>query len=254
MGILDLVTLIVENLARRKGRVALTAVGVIIGTAAVVLLVSLGVGLQQNAADQLGGIGDLTKIQVYPTYGEFDPSTGQPIGGTMLTDQTIADISALPGVTAVIPQDYFQGYAQIKLDRLEGGSQMLGIGTTDLGQLGVKAQQGSLEVKRGTAVVGAMVSQSFYDPRLRPGQEPPPPPDLYDKQLVLNLVKYTPDGQEVRKTVRLKVGGVLAEARDEPDWSIYIPLDELTGYNTWVTGQRIDRNKVGYNNMIVRVA
>ncbi|MCB9431331.1 MAG: ABC transporter permease [Ardenticatenaceae bacterium] len=254
MGILDLVTLIVENLARRKGRVALTAVGVIIGTAAVVLLVSLGVGLQQNAADQLGGIGDLTKIQVYPTYGEFDPNTGQPIGGTMLTDQTIADIGALPGVTAVIPQDYFQGYAQIKLDRLEGGSQMLGVGTNDLGQLGVKAQQGSLELKRGTAVVGAMVSQSFYDPRLRPGQDPPPPPDLYDKQLVLNLVKYTPDGQEVRKTVRLKVGGVLAEARDEPDWSIYIPLDELTGYNTWVTGQRIDRNKVGYNNMIVRVA
>jgi len=64
MSILDLLSLVWENLARRKGRVALTAVGVIIGTAAVVLLVSLGNGLQQNAASQLGGIGDLTKIQV----------------------------------------------------------------------------------------------------------------------------------------------------------------------------------------------
>ena len=35
----DLVSLIVANLSRRKGRVALTAVGVIIGTAAVVVLV-----------------------------------------------------------------------------------------------------------------------------------------------------------------------------------------------------------------------
>ncbi|MBK8432399.1 MAG: ABC transporter permease [Chloroflexi bacterium] len=47
---------------------ALTAVGVIIGTAAVILLVSLGAGLQQNAAEQLGGIGDLTLIQVYPSF------------------------------------------------------------------------------------------------------------------------------------------------------------------------------------------
>ena len=78
MSIFDLLSLVWENLARRKGRVALTAVGVIIGTAAVVLLVSLGNGLQQNAASQLGGIGDLTKIQVWHNYGEFDPETGEP--------------------------------------------------------------------------------------------------------------------------------------------------------------------------------
>ena len=66
MKFFDLVALIWSNLARRKGRVALTAIGVIIGTTAVVLLVSLGVGLQKNAESQLGGIGDLTRIIVYP--------------------------------------------------------------------------------------------------------------------------------------------------------------------------------------------
>lgn len=70
MKFFDLLTLIWSNLSRRKGRVALTAIGVIIGTAAVVLLVSLGVGLQQNAESQLGGIGDLTRIMVYPGYSE----------------------------------------------------------------------------------------------------------------------------------------------------------------------------------------
>ncbi len=44
----DLVSLIFYNLGRRKGRVLLTAVGVMIGTAAVVVLVSLAVGLQKN--------------------------------------------------------------------------------------------------------------------------------------------------------------------------------------------------------------
>ena len=66
MGFIDLVTLILENLNRRKARVALTAIGVVIGTAAVVVLVSLGIGLQKNANQQLIGIGDLTQIQVIP--------------------------------------------------------------------------------------------------------------------------------------------------------------------------------------------
>ncbi|MBI3162515.1 MAG: ABC transporter permease, partial [Chloroflexi bacterium] len=52
MKFLDLLRLIIGNLGRRKGRVALTAIGVVIGTAAVVILVSLAIGLQKSATDQ----------------------------------------------------------------------------------------------------------------------------------------------------------------------------------------------------------
>ena len=69
MKLIDILRLIFGNLNRRKGRVALTAVGVVIGTAAVVILVSLAIGLQKNANQQLYGIGDLTQIQVSPSYG-----------------------------------------------------------------------------------------------------------------------------------------------------------------------------------------
>ena len=48
MKFLDLIRLIFGNLGRRKARVALTAIGVVIGTAAVVILVSLAVGLQKS--------------------------------------------------------------------------------------------------------------------------------------------------------------------------------------------------------------
>ena len=65
----DLLRLIFGNLSRRKARVALTAIGVVIGTAAVVILVSLAIGLQRSANEQLYGIGDLTQIQVNPSYG-----------------------------------------------------------------------------------------------------------------------------------------------------------------------------------------
>lgn len=232
----------------------LTAVGVIIGTAAVVLLVSLGNGLQQNAANQLGGIGDLTKIQVYPFYGEPDPNTGAPSSTSLLNDDTVAQLQALPGVTAVIPQDYLQSWGFMTVGRAQGGGQFIGIGTDDLSNLGVRAQAGSLALQRGGLVVGSSIPTSFYDPFAPPTDGPPEPIDLLDKQVTITIVKWDMDGVEVRKTIRARVTGIIAETRDEPDWSVYLPMSELTGYNAWITGQPIDRNKVGYQQIVVRTA
>src|SRR5512138_212040 len=96
MKFLDLIRLIFGNLSRRKARVALTAIGVVIGTAAVVILVSLAIGLQKNANEQLYGIGDLSQIQVSPTFGNGGgPGMSAPVkmggggggGGSGSTEQ-----------------------------------------------------------------------------------------------------------------------------------------------------------------------
>ena len=261
MGFLDLFTLILDNLGRRKARVALTAVGVVIGTAAVVVLVSLAIGLQRNANEQLGGIGDLTQIQVSPNYGEVygGPGPVQVGGGglpsnqVLITNQSLQDFEALPGVTAVIPRDYLQLGALLQYERLETYASLIGVGASDLSAMGLQAQEGSLALERGTVVVGSMIANNFYDPRLRPGQEPPSPPALMGANLKLVLMKWTQDGTEVRKTVPIRVGGVIAESRAEADWSIYISLDELTAFNEWGTGRRINRNRDGYNMAIVKV-
>src|SRR3972149_8808511 len=81
----DLIRLVLENLGRRKARVGLTAVGVVIGTAAVVVLVSLAIGLQRNATEQLGGISDLTRIEVYPGY-SFETFGGGGGGGMVAVE------------------------------------------------------------------------------------------------------------------------------------------------------------------------
>jgi putative ABC transport system permease protein len=254
MNLLDLITLVFENLSRRKGRVVLTAIGVIIGTAAVVLLVSLGVGLQENAASQLGGIGDLTRIQVYPVFGEPDPDTGIPTATGLITDETIEQIRALPGVSAVVPQEYYQGWAYLTLGRKQGGGQFTGVGTDDLSTLGVRPQSGSLALERGTIVVGSAVPLQFWDPFAPPTNEPPEPVDLQDKQVTIILVKWAEDGSEIRKTIRSKITGVIAETRDTPDWTVYLPLADIDGFNGWVIGQPVDHNKTGYQELLVKAA
>jgi putative ABC transport system permease protein len=264
MTLFDLLALIVENLGRRKARVALTAIGVIIGTAAVVVLVSLGVGLQRNATEQLGNIGDLTAINVSPIYGEGGGpvfASVRPGGGggggpsvqKLITDATLREFAALPGVVAVIPREYMQAGSMLRLGRLEGYGSLMGVGTSDLSMLGLSPAGGELTLAKGTVVVGSMVSQQFYDPHVRPGQPVPPPPDLLGQQLKLTVFKYSSDGVEIRKSLVLKVVGVIAEARTEADWSIYMPLADVTAINEWALGKRIDRNRDGYNEVVVKV-
>jgi putative ABC transport system permease protein len=267
MKFIDIVRLIFGNLNRRKGRVALTAVGVVIGTAAVVILVSLAIGLQKNANQQLYGIGDLTQIQVSPSYDvgvitKSNVAVASGIGGgggtggaqspKLLTNSALEDIKAIPGVVAVIPRDYLMANLTIKFNRLMAGTNIIGIGTNDLTSLGLSASQGITTLAKGTVLIGPMVANNFYDPNLRPGQTPPAPPDLYNQQLMFIFSKWDQNGNEIKKIVSYKVGGILAQTNGESDWSIYMRLDELKNFNEWGTGTRINYNKNGYNQVTVK--
>jgi len=265
MKLIDLVRLIFGNLSRRKARVALTAIGVVIGTAAVVILVSLAIGLQKNANEQLYAIGDLTQIQVSPAYdmpqgkvvevriagGGSDP--GQPQPARLLTNSALDELRAIPGVASVIPREYLMTGVLIKYQKLEGGVGIIGVDSDDLASLGLEATQGETQLGRGIIVIGAMVANNFYDPHQRPGQEPPPPPDLFGQQLQLVISKYDAQGNETRKNFSMRVTGVLKETRGESDYTIYFPLDEVKALNEWAQGRQINYNKEGYSQVVVKV-
>jgi putative ABC transport system permease protein len=264
MGIFDLISIIIDNLGRRKTRVALTAIGVIIGTAAVVVLVSLAIGLQKNATQQLYGIGDLTQIQVYPNYDTGNAVAFSSGGGggsqnvsptvqSLITDDTIDQISTIPGVVSVIPRDYIQGGSMLKYNRLETYAGLIGVGAKDLSYLGVDLQAGENTLAKGTAVIGSMVSSQFYDPQWRPGQETPIPPDLLGQTVKLILIKYDQDGNEIRKSVPLRITGILQESKGESDYSVYMSLSDVTTFNEWMMGKRINRSRDGYNQLVVNV-
>jgi putative ABC transport system permease protein len=269
MKFFDLLRLIFGNLNRRKGRVALTAVGVVIGTAAVVILVSLAIGLQQNANQQLYGIGDLTQIQVMPGFGGVEgeggpvvvgPGGGKGGGGggasaiKLLTNDALAELAAIPGVERVVPRDYFMGSFMLELGGLDGGGNIIGMNPEDMAALGMEAQQGQAGPDKGKIVIGVMVPNNFYNPQLRPGQDPPPPPDLFDKDLKLTLMKWDSQGNQINRALPVHVVGVLSETRGEPDYSIYMRLEDLKAYNEWATGHRINYNKDGYSQVVVKVA
>lgn len=251
----DLISLIIDNLGRRKGRVLLTAIGVVIGTAAVVTLVSLGVGLQQSATDQLWGINDLSSIEVYPGYpqavaGQMMEFTEDDI--KKLTPEVVEQISAIPGVSQVILKQYAQGGVELALDQLAGWGNVLGVSVEDLTQMGLAANQGVTTLGKGQIVVGSQANRNFYDPNPRPNSPEFEIPDLMGKTLEITLTRWSEDGTTSTKRYKLEVVGVLAETRGEADYSIYMPFDEITRWNEWFQNRRIDWEKDGYSQLTVK--
>jgi len=178
---------------------------------------------------------------------------GEPQPARLLTNAALDEIRAIPGVAFVIPRDFLMANLIVKYQKMEAGVSIIGVETTDLSDLGLEAVEGETTLGRGTVVIGSQVPSNFYDPRIRPGQEPPPPPELYGQQIQLTVFKYDQQGNETRKNFSLRVTGVLKQTLNESDWTIYFPLEQVKALNEWSQGRRINYNKDGYSQVIVKV-
>ncbi|MBQ0043248.1 MAG: ABC transporter permease [Lachnospiraceae bacterium] len=74
----DMLSMSVSNLWKRKLRTVLTILGVVIGTASIVVMISIGLGLSQAVLQQFEEYGGMTTIRAYPNYGggNDDPLAG----------------------------------------------------------------------------------------------------------------------------------------------------------------------------------
>ena len=64
MKISDLLAMCFRNLFRRKVRTILTVLGVVIGTCSIVVMMSLGVGLNRSFDEEMASYMDITAISV----------------------------------------------------------------------------------------------------------------------------------------------------------------------------------------------
>ena len=71
MRLFDLISMTLRNLLRRKARTLLTMMGVVVGTCAIVVMVSLGLAMTKSMEESLAQMGDLTQITIlHFTFGD----------------------------------------------------------------------------------------------------------------------------------------------------------------------------------------
>src|SRR5262249_48508158 len=118
----DLSDLAFRNLREAVLRNSLTTLGVAVGVASLVAMLSLGVGLQQLATSRLAKSGLFDSIFVTPKTNLRGPGGGPPATPTrppdakarLLDAEARAEISRMPNVVEVYPQIRF--FTEVRYD------------------------------------------------------------------------------------------------------------------------------------------
>ena len=275
-----IVRLAASNLNRMRLRVVMTSVGVLIGTAVIVILLSLVVGLRRSVLGDLSSLGPMNRITVFP--GAFLQALGAPTGGgdTSLTLDTLDRFRRMDNVTEVTPFEYLSLPGTITLNRLIGVTTIVGIEPRAADELGFVAESGQVRLGRGQAVVGAHVVESFADPRER--HEPAAatsggetesgaavqvtvtvtedstssalsPDDLLGQNLLLTLERQNEEGERETRAVRLRVAGILEPIGGSDDYTVFLSLEDVEDLNAWGLNRRLNRRRDGYSQVYIVV-
>ena len=212
MTIWQTLKIVWTNIVKNRMRSFLTMLGMIIGVASVILLVSLMQAFYTSMLDSYAewGINNVS-VSIHGRNGDM-----------MISEEEMYQYAAehKDAIKGVTPTVYFQGIIYKNGEKIENAT-LKGIDEFYLPLVGKSAQVGhtftysDMQTKQKTCVIGSYINQKFFGGEAKPGD-------------TLRL-----DGEE------LTVVGVLKEASDSSEWSsdnsLYIPYTtaaRLYGFGT----------------------
>ncbi len=271
----DAFQLVTTNLSRRKGRTILTTIGVVIGTAAIITMMSLGIGMEENLTSQFEAFGNANDITVMPPIkmGGSSPFTTEVSSTVILDEEAVEELQEIPGVEGVIPSLSLSADVVTRVGRYETNMGIVGYDVESGPAVEEKMAEGKLFHKNTgmVMVVGYKVPDVFIDTRNRRANESArgmtvndnPQTSLYDdrdervdvlhKTAKVTISRVNDHGERESKTLRVKIVGVLEEKGNMEDYSIYMPMEEVARLNDWVKRQNNTLKLQGYESVRVRV-
>ena len=132
MKTIDIFRLSLSHVKKSKMRSWLTIIGIVIGVAAVVAIISIGQGMQASVEARLGSLG-ADQITVTPGYsrasgGGFDVGRGGGSATINLTDKDVNAIKQVPGVLYV--NGIVSGRSDMKLGTESTSVSVTGVDTS----------------------------------------------------------------------------------------------------------------------------
>jgi ABC-type antimicrobial peptide transport system permease subunit len=266
----DIFGLGARNLLRRKTRTLLAVMGVIIGVSAIIVMLSIGYGLQKSFADMIESWGNLHLVTVYKGASGSGGITATGDGSyngnkkLKLDNKAIEKIEKLEYVTAVSPVE--TAYVTIKLKKLVTEVSVIGIRPEVIEKFNYKIEKGRLlqAGDKNCIVFGNRIPLQFYDPKKTSyygGSNKAPEDVLTDKIIVTaEPVGYGKNLDESKKIVyeeyKFKGVGVLENPEDyETAYNVFMPIEIARKINedrAKAEKQRYDKN-AGYDSAYVYV-
>lgn len=227
----DLLRMGVKNLSRRKARTALTVTGVVIGTISIVVMISIGLGMNHSFQSQVMELGSLTTVTVRKDAAVYDKD-GQYVDSRKQTmdNRLLAQIKQIPHVKVATPvitrsatlnSGKYQCYIQINAMDIECLKEF-GLPALTYGILPSKENKNVL-------LLGSDILGQFGNPRSRNWEQKQM--DLSKDRMKLSFTgeyQIAPDKKE--KMIPWRDFGVLEKSNGEYDWSVYMDLDGFQSY------------------------
>ncbi len=228
---IDVLKLAFKNFGRRKARSVLTILGVIIGTMAVVIMVSIGQGLSQSMMEQFESFGSLNEVTVRKGWDEASQDV-------YLDDELLEAIRMMPQVDNVLGKKSYS--ALIINGKEQTWAQLYGVDPESYDALGKDFYQGDgILTGSGNRIVMSYTSLfEFQNPNKdyewKPPQDEegnwlPPPFDPFDTTLKLTFdTNYGYGAISSRpKMYTLEVVGISEPGWTNDSWSSFMSIETL---------------------------
>ncbi len=245
----ELVQLAIRNLLRARARLVMTSGGVLVGTAAVILLLAMTNGLQRAAELGIGQDETLTRFNVAQKY-QWNPDGSPGPEFPKLTIAAVEKFKQVEGVQAVIAIKSLNSGPIVTDDGYQAYTGIYGIDPAVLPFMSIKLEEGNLDLQPGLnqIIMSGQVSQYFYDPMVEEVEEwQPVQVNVMTEPLSMVLTQ-----QEETRTINLNVIGVTPATDEGPDsYRSYMHIDDVLRLNAFVTGEAFDPETFAYDEVIV---
>jgi ABC-type antimicrobial peptide transport system permease subunit len=210
-----------DQLTRRKVVTALCALGIAIGSSAIIVALAFGQSLAHYSTEQMNNYMKMDEITVHPGY--IPPASGEGEGVSVpVNKQMLELIRTFPDVQAVATFNTLSYYSFSVDDSKRGGVEIIATDLSALKSFGYELQQGSLSNLDQTIIIDYAVTFDLFDERVARIQNmlnrEPSYPDrnrtpisypLYQKTMVITQTKQNIDGSSHTVSFPLRVIGVL---------------------------------------------
>lgn len=177
MKISDMIIMCLRNLWRRKGRTMLTVVGVVIGCCAIIVMISLGLGMNEAMDNMLSTWGDLNAVTIYgnSNYINYVGSDSSSSERPALNDEALEMLKNIEHVDIVFPKiEVNSEYVTLSAGRngryRASWMQIYGVDFSALEKMGYRAEQGELpgdDAELHTIIFGNEAAYQFRDTKKR---------------------------------------------------------------------------------------
>lgn len=158
----DIFAMALKNLKGRRSRTKLTVIGVVIGTCAIVIMISIGAGINNMLTEQYKNSSSATRISIYANTDEKADDSEK----MLLNDSAVKYFSGLDHVETVLPVINMADYVNVTRGKYSyNGGNIMAVDFDTLAKLGMKANYGALRSQSDpyTVYMGETAVVNFAD-------------------------------------------------------------------------------------------